>query len=355
MLGARSGLATRLKELNPTLISVHCICHKLALACADTSKDLDYIAGVERDLRTLWKAMENSPKRTNMYLSVQEELKSLRLQDQSKKIVARRLKKACHTRWLSMGQAVDTVYRDLEAVLRTLQSLEKEDTVACGLLTKMHKPKFIGCIYIFQHVLPILNQLSKTFQKGSVNFSHIGPAVEHAKQKLQTISSDALPVKQLQEDFKPGGRLSRIDLAPTEYHFVEMDRLLKKYVTSLITNIDDRFKASIPVSKAFSIFDVMAIPSIRSQGLRSMEMITLSRYQSISLPKGKRKRMTRLTSTLKSSKQNGESSSLIWLTGKMNFQETSRKERLQPLPPPGLLTVWHASPHSVTSFPCFSP
>ena len=181
---------------------------------------------------------------------------------------ARRLKKDCHTRWLSMGQAVDAVYRDLEAALRTLQSLEKEDTVACGLLTKMHKPKFIGCIYIFQHVLPTLNQLSKTFQKGSVNFSYNGPAVEHAKQKLQTISSDALPVKQLQEDFKPGGRLSRIDLAPTEHHFVEMDRLLKKYVTSLITNIDNRFKASIPVLKAFSIFDVMAIPSIRSLGFK---------------------------------------------------------------------------------------
>lgn len=148
MLGARSGLATRLKELNLTLISVHCICHKLALACADSSKDLDYITVVECDLRTLWKAMENSPKRTNMHLSVQEELRSLRLQNQSK-IVAGRLKKACHTRWLFMGQAVDTVYRDLEAVLRTLQSLEKEDTVECGLLTKMHKPKFIGCIYIF--------------------------------------------------------------------------------------------------------------------------------------------------------------------------------------------------------------
>ena len=140
--------------------------------------------------------------------------------------------------------------------------------MACGLLTRTHKPKFIGCIYIFQHVLPILNQLSKTFQKGSVNFSHIGPAVEHAKQKLPTISSDALPVKQLQEDFKPGGRLSRIDLTPTEHHFVEMDRLLKKYVTSLITNIDNRFKASIPVLKAFSIFDIMAIPSIRSPGFK---------------------------------------------------------------------------------------
>lgn len=87
----------------------------------------------------------------------------------------------------------------------------------------MHKQKFIGCIYIFQRVLPLLNQLSKTFQRGIVNFSHTGPAVEHAKQKLQTISSDAIPIKQQQEDFNPGGRLSDIDLTPTEYNFVEMD------------------------------------------------------------------------------------------------------------------------------------
>lgn len=53
-----------------------------------------------------------------------------------------------------------------------------------------------------------------------------------------------------------------------EHHFVKMDRLLKKYVTSLITNINNRFQASVPVLKAFSIFDVMAIPSIRSQGFK---------------------------------------------------------------------------------------
>ena len=34
----------------------------------------------------------------------------------------------------------------------------------------------------------------------------MGPAVEHAKQKLQTISSDALPVKQLQENLVVGYR-----------------------------------------------------------------------------------------------------------------------------------------------------
>ena len=55
--------------------------------------------------------MEKSTKRTNIYLSVQEELKFLRLQDKSIKIVEKRLKKACHTRWLSIGQAMDTVYQ----------------------------------------------------------------------------------------------------------------------------------------------------------------------------------------------------------------------------------------------------
>ena len=66
-------------------------------------------------------------------------------------------------------------------------------------------------------------------------------------------------------DLKPGCRLSGINLVGTKHHFVEMDRLLKKYVTSLITNINNRFQASMPVLITFSIFDVMAILSIRSQ------------------------------------------------------------------------------------------
>lgn len=65
--------------------------------------------------------------------------------------------------------------------------------------------------------------------------------MERAKQKLQSISIEDTPVKQL-HDFKPG-RLSGVDLTPTNHHFVEMDRLLKKYVVSFTTNIDNRFEA----------------------------------------------------------------------------------------------------------------
>ncbi|CAH3171784.1 unnamed protein product, partial [Porites evermanni] len=43
MTGKKNGVATKLSELNPVLISVHCICHKLALACTYTNKEIDYI------------------------------------------------------------------------------------------------------------------------------------------------------------------------------------------------------------------------------------------------------------------------------------------------------------------------
>ena len=47
MTGLRGGVAARLKEVNPRLISMHCLCHKLALACTDTSAQIEYIKNVE--------------------------------------------------------------------------------------------------------------------------------------------------------------------------------------------------------------------------------------------------------------------------------------------------------------------
>jgi len=47
MTGHRNGLAAKLKEVNENMISFHCIFHKLALACTDTLKELDYISLVQ--------------------------------------------------------------------------------------------------------------------------------------------------------------------------------------------------------------------------------------------------------------------------------------------------------------------
>jgi len=131
MTGSRSGVATRLKELNPQLINFHCICHRLALAC------MSYISSVLKWLSQLWYMFQNSPKKMAVYLKTQAEMKALTLStDKARSHVTRRLKKARTTRWLSFDASVKAVYSDYPALLHTLNSLKDGDATSLGLLYK---------------------------------------------------------------------------------------------------------------------------------------------------------------------------------------------------------------------------
>lgn len=122
MVGKNSGVAAQLKRLNPVIISIHCICHKLALACTDTNKEIAYIKRVEDTLRQLWTYFENSPKHLAVLLKTQINIKkcSLQLTEKSKQILMKRMKKACSTRWLSFDKSVAALYQEYEVVLQTL-------------------------------------------------------------------------------------------------------------------------------------------------------------------------------------------------------------------------------------------
>ena len=128
MTSLHGGVAARLKEVNPRLITMHCLCH-------------------------------NSPKRTAMYLKVQINMKYLVLSDTSKKVVAKKFKKACQTRWLSFDAATRAIHDDFLALQQTLRQHKDNDAVACGLLSKINSSKFIGTIYILKVILPVVASL----------------------------------------------------------------------------------------------------------------------------------------------------------------------------------------------------
>ena len=157
MTGSRSGVATKLKELNPQLVNFHCICHRLALACTDTLSSVSYINSVLKWLSQLWYMFQNSPKKMAVYLKTQAEMKVLTLStEKACSQVSRRLKKACTTRWLSFDASVKAVYADYLALIHTLNSLKDGDATCLGLFTKVKDVKFIGTVYILSEVLPHL-------------------------------------------------------------------------------------------------------------------------------------------------------------------------------------------------------
>ena len=67
MVGKEDGVAAKLKREAKMLLNVHCICHRLALACGDANDHISYIKTVEKVLIRLWSFFHNSGKRTAAY------------------------------------------------------------------------------------------------------------------------------------------------------------------------------------------------------------------------------------------------------------------------------------------------
>ena len=91
MTGRHGGVATLLKSVNSYILSVHCICHRLALASGQVSNDIKYLRRMKEYLLALWKYFHYSPVRSAHLKSIQEVMVSPEL-----KIV-----RAVETRWLS--------------------------------------------------------------------------------------------------------------------------------------------------------------------------------------------------------------------------------------------------------------
>ena len=100
MVGKKSGVATKLKtNFALKMFNIHCICHRLARACADTGDDYKLIRNAEKILIELWRFFKNSLKRLHIYMKVTLSDKEFdSLTEKKKKNYIKLLKKTCRTR-----------------------------------------------------------------------------------------------------------------------------------------------------------------------------------------------------------------------------------------------------------------
>ena len=170
MIGRNAGVSTQLKILNPALINVHCICHRLALASAQAAGEVTYLQKVQEILSSLFSFYNKSAVRTAGLKEMQEMLGDPQL----------KIKEAKFVRWLSHEKAIATVVRVFPSLLSSLKA-EAEDhgsPVALGLYTLMTKYEFICAMAVLNDMLPHLSKLSLLFQRKHVDFSMISCLVE---------------------------------------------------------------------------------------------------------------------------------------------------------------------------------
>ena len=268
MMGKTGGLAAKLRDKHcPTLLNIHCVCHRLALACTHSVADIAQVERVETNLRQLWKYFYNSPKRLSVYTKVQEKQKQIHLSTDGRKKVTKRLQKACKTWWLSFHKAAKAAHEDLDSILLCLSEMA-DDATADGLLKKLKSPDWIAALYILTDVLPVLSLLSRTFQQGSINFSQIQPSIEITVASLEAIPEQNKALSRLKSDFGEGGRFHFLssDISVTERVLERASTMQAKYVTKLVENIHNRFDSdAMSVVSAFKIFNPMDLPSKESE------------------------------------------------------------------------------------------
>ena len=273
MTGRLNGVAARLKRLNPPMLSFHCICHKLALACNDTSDCIQAVKQVEETLFHVWNFFENSPKRTNALVNTQILVKEMSVSDKEKKVASKKLQKACKTRWLSIEASVSSALQNIIPVLLTLKALDTNPT-ALGLYKKMRSSKFMYVLYVLNIILPILSWLSRTFQTGALNFSCIMPAIVSCKNQIEQVQD---PIQQVKEDIQTSGKLANLEITMSKYEETHLSQMFQNYKESIITNIDDRFQECLGILENFKIFDPINIPedelNFRNYGLNEITKI----------------------------------------------------------------------------------
>ena len=153
MTGRHTGVSTRLKQIVPGLISLHCAAHKLALAASETASEISAANHFRSLVNGLFHYLHQSPARSSRFLEVQQAFHLPEL----------KLKEAKDVRWLSCSQALKrnlfplTIFMNNEA--------EMGDATALGLSVALQSYSFIAGVYFTAEVLPHLAHLSLCFQE----------------------------------------------------------------------------------------------------------------------------------------------------------------------------------------------
>ena len=166
MTGRHRGVAALLRAMNSQIISVHCVCHRLALA---TGQAINYL---KEYLLALWKY---SPVRSSHLKSMQQVMASPEL----------KVLKAVDTHWLA---AVSALLRSLASVFVTLQ--QEIDPTAVGLRKVLAHYNFFGSLLLLDDVLSAVNCLSLAFQRSAVDLTIISPLLDATLMTLEKLKHE---------------------------------------------------------------------------------------------------------------------------------------------------------------------
>ena len=167
MLGSKSGVVVRIREINPLCIGHHCQGHRLALLAMDASEAAAYIANTFKSaLSQLFVYCEYSGQHRGHLDDIQKFLYNQ----------TRHVLKNSDTRWLSYSQVVDMLKKVFASIIclvivDSYSNRSAEGTAkASGLKLLLIDDYFVRTLALWNDVLPLIAHFSRQTQERNIDF-----------------------------------------------------------------------------------------------------------------------------------------------------------------------------------------
>jgi hypothetical protein len=253
MFGRKGGVGQLLRNDAPLLTHVHCMAHRLALACSDASKEVPYLKHYRDTLKNLYVHVSGSGIRTFKLEAMQDIMQEPQL----------KLKDPINIRWLAMENAVTTVHKCYGSIVAYLQSNEGKNTIgdniAEGLLKDVLHYKFPAFTAVLSDVLSVIGILSKQLQAESLDVSQLDILRDSAIGRLNGLKNvTGTRTAEFKDNISANGSklfFKGIQLTHANEKS-QMDKLKNDYIGSVCHHLEQRLSNdSTSILKAFSVLE----------------------------------------------------------------------------------------------------
>lgn len=184
MSGCNTGVRTRITDVNPAAVYIHCHAHQLNLVLVDSCKKLTHAFEFFSLLETLYVFMSSSIPHA-IFMNQQRTLNFPRVVQ---------LKQLSDTRWSCRYSSIKAVLQTVSAVIRTLEQISDDSNdrsiEARGLLHQVKDFPFLLSIVLFEKVFSIANNLSNLLQADNISYACVASCIKATKSALSDLRSE---------------------------------------------------------------------------------------------------------------------------------------------------------------------
>ena len=248
MTGRVNGLTGQLLRVDPHIVNIHCVAHRLALCTSQAAERLPALKKYQETLTSLFYYFKGSVSRCQNLADVQSIF-------EEPKLKVKEIHQVC---WFSFYSAstVQIVYRSMEALLSYFDSADyRKHPEAVGLHKKLSSKVFLYITYMMMDIMPVVTKLSILFQKTDVDIGLVELSVSECIASLRALKEKdgAFLSKLLTTDLIDGKFRNKHRIAGVAD--VTLKSAKHKFVQAIIDNMEQRF----PSCELLSAFGVLGM------------------------------------------------------------------------------------------------